>query len=57
MKMQQQSIVDLEPAGKVANTGPGEKNTGRRWTIVRHARLPHRDGLPLSSGGGDGGGG
>lgn len=24
-----------------------------RWGVIRHARLPHRNGLPLSSGGGD----
>lgn len=43
---------DVTPYATSANASNGGKDS--RWSVVRTTRLPHRNGLPLSSGGGDG---
>ena len=52
------SLAGMPPFGtpvqKATLRVAGASSASGRWGVVRHARLPHKEGLPLSCGGGDG---
>jgi hypothetical protein len=59
--MNQTNIRPATSANTAGNDASAENDTpaglpgsaSGRWRVVRHGRLPHRDGLPLSTDGGD----
>lgn len=56
VKTSNKPVVKInEPIKTQAETTRSESASGR-WTSIQRIRLPHRPGLPLSSGGGGDGG-
>lgn len=45
------SNVSISGLGQPLQAGAGESAPTNRWTAVKRVRLPHRPGMPLSSGG------
>ncbi|OWQ46370.1 hypothetical protein CDL60_12855 [Roseateles noduli] len=45
------SKVSISGLGQPLQAGNGDTAQGNRWTAVKRVRLPHRPGMPLSSGG------
>jgi hypothetical protein len=44
-------IKELAPTDSQARKGEGAQSPSQRWTAAQRARLPHKMGLPLGSGG------
>jgi hypothetical protein len=53
------TFLPVQKAGEPNKTrkNPESAGTAGRWSAVQHVRLPHKVGLPLSSGGGGDGAG
>ncbi len=44
-------IKELAPSDAQSRKGEGAESPSQRWTAAQRARLPHKVGLPLGSGG------